>query len=118
MIWLHKERDLEIVRRREAGEDYDILAREYRVSRDRIQQIIRRTKWIAVNGERPGGPGPSSWQLHIDHKERDAKIIADHAAGVSYARIGKEHGICAERVRAIWHRHLRRKAGALRAINP
>ncbi|MBC7152946.1 MAG: hypothetical protein H5U22_26620 [Rhizobium sp.] len=73
-----EERNREILKRREAGETFSVLARDYGISRERVRQISereekkeqRRTE-LAEADRRPDQPNP----LHLEPHER--RILAE-----------------------------------------
>lgn len=98
-----KERNDEIVRRWEAGENHIDLAHEFNRSIDRIKTLIRRR-----DQAKNYVPGPSNKERGKQNRKRDEDIILRRAAGVTYGKLADDHNLCRERVRQIWMRHLRK----------
>ena len=105
-----KEINDQIYARWKAGENHVDLAHEYDRFPSSIESLVK-NRWLKEEflRENPDWkPGPSNKELGKRQAPRNEKIILGRAAGKTYAELAKEAGICRERVRQIWMRHLRR----------
>jgi Mor family transcriptional regulator len=101
------ERNDEIYRRWRAGENYIDLAREYDRHEMGIQTMLRNRSRKEARKDIP--PGPSNKQLRELNRSRDLRIVEARKRGETYRQIGKEHGLCLERVRQIVLKEQREK---------
>lgn len=93
------ERNNEIYRRWQAGENHIDLADEFNRSIDRIQTLIRRRN--QAENEKDYIPGPNNRELHEQNRSRDENIVASRAAGATYRSLAAKYGISPERIRQI-----------------
>lgn len=102
-----KEINDEIYRRWKAGENHVDLAREY--GRWSLESLLRNR---AMAEERANNPpqrgGPTNKEQKKIYGPRNETIAKRHEAGETFTVIARDYGICRERARQIWMRHLRR----------
>ena len=73
---------------------------------------------VAFCGVRPGGSHAGVPRLRADEKvDRDARIVAERARGLSWGRIAQRHGLSERHCRAIWSTYRERNAD-LEAVDP
>src|SRR5262245_38003023 len=101
-----KEINDEIFARWKAGENHIDLAKEY--GRFGLYTLIQRRALAERYANEP--KHPSNWEAHKANAKRDAQIVRRRAAGWSWSKIAAEAGVCRERCRQIYNRHLRRTA--------
>jgi Mor family transcriptional regulator len=98
-----KEINDEIYARWKTGENHIDLAKEY--GRYGLATLIRRRAYAEEHANEPRGE--NNKEAHTRTWKRNEDIVLSRAAGVTYSSLAKKYGICPERVRQIWMRHLR-----------
>ena len=99
-------RNDEIYRRWKAGENHVDLANEFNRFPSSLRTLIRNRYYAEQRP--PGPPGPNNWEAHERNRPRDRKIIMGRAAGKTWQQLADEAGVCRERCRQIYNRHMRR----------
>jgi hypothetical protein len=99
-----KEINDEIYARWKAGENHIDLAEEY--GRYSLETLLRRRFFAEQNANNPRGE--NNKEAAARTAERNADIVRHRAAGATYSSLAQQHGICRERVRQIWMKHLRK----------